>query len=166
MNADEADKLSKAKKEVDNLVKAQQDAFLDKLVSALREYWNALLAANGLLLLILSIIVTLPGCALAVRHVRFIVPVVLCFNLFAILGLLFGCFKSERDHYRDMLKLVIETPATNEQMDRCSAQMTQMRERILRKKKLRDICETLCEICALATIIVSTVLLIVIVWSA
>ena len=143
--------------EIDKLLREQQDKFIGQLVSAISTYWNALLTGNGLLLAALSILVAITGHPLVLWQTRLIV-LALFLNLLAILGLLLGCFKSVRDHYLDLVLMGTMSPQTDEEMSRI---MAQAKTQTLHRNKLWKTFENF----AVGTIIASTVLLIVIVWS-
>jgi len=127
----------------------QQDWFMTQLITAWSTYWTALLTGNGFLLATLSIVIAVRGPSAPPWHTAVIV-FALFLNLLAILGLLLCCFKSDRDHYRD---LVLEGPEPPPATAETLRAMAESRRTTLRRHRLRTIFENV----AVVTIVMSVI---------
>ena len=125
------------KSEIDRLATEQQDQFLTQLISAFAGYWNALLTGNGLLLATLSIVVTIPGTPLSIWQFRLVVCA-LFLNLAALLCILW-CFRLQRDHYLELIRLGPEPPPSDVDMSRM---IKEGRKRTLRRHGICKVFET------------------------
>lgn len=139
---------------VNKLSQDQHDDFLAQLITALLSYWNALLTGNGLLLATLSIVLTIKVETLLEWQLRLIVAT-LSLNLLALV-LILWCFRSQRDHYLDMLSIQQDPPATDEETKQILSSLEKI---VIARHKLRKWFESF----SAAVTIISVVVIILVI---